>query len=533
MLVGFSRHGKGDGGRAVGYLCRREGREGHEPVVLHGDAMLVAQRIEQNPNEWKYTSGVLSFAPEDGVVDGVIEQDLIVSFEEVAFAGIEPDNRPEGLWVRHSHAGHHEMHFLYPRQLNDGRAYNMRPPGDVKRWDAFRDVWNYSKGWADPDDPERARALKLPNHLLKVMKAEGKSKDDIREIVHDWALERIQAGLIGNRDELIAQLKEEGFDVPRAGKDYITITAGDRAEGREHRGVTGKAERIRCRGGIFSESFLSVGAIAGELKERAAAYRRNDTGRVAAAEARLDGFNQTRAASNRERYYRAEEVPATGLEAGMDHTGDLRSWLGTGRDCGELGLDGVSDQSVKRGADRISTGAECPGEGETIAERIRAVSSPEWRGMGAGEIGGGLDRSDGVERNIGDICRGIGEEGGLDDGNDREAQQQGTETAFKHSRGAGERIDAAGAWLDWASGAVDGFCGGLQGIVRGRYRAINKREQAITQLIARARAAHQSLTEGYKELRRVIVPLVQQKMAERSQQLQLQREKSKEIDLGL
>ena len=45
MLVGFSRHGKGDGGRAVGYLCRREGREGDEPVVLHGDAMLVAQRI--------------------------------------------------------------------------------------------------------------------------------------------------------------------------------------------------------------------------------------------------------------------------------------------------------------------------------------------------------------------------------------------------------------------------------------------------------------------------------------------------------
>jgi hypothetical protein len=43
MLVGFSRYGKGDGGRAVGYLCKHAGREGREPVVLHGDALLVAE----------------------------------------------------------------------------------------------------------------------------------------------------------------------------------------------------------------------------------------------------------------------------------------------------------------------------------------------------------------------------------------------------------------------------------------------------------------------------------------------------------
>jgi len=242
MLVGFSKHGKGAGGQAVQYLCKHEGREGNEPVILAGDAELVQERIDQSTNVWKYTSGVLSFAPEDGVISHEDEQALIAEFEEVAFAGIEAENRPQGLWVRHSHAGHHEMHFLYPRALNDNRSYNMRPPNDEKRWDAFRDVWNHSKGWADPDDPERARGVSVPDHLRKGIEKAG-NKHDVREQVYQWAAKRIEAGVIGNRDALIAQLKEEGFNVPRQGREYITIEAG--------------GEKVRCKGLIFSEAFHS------------------------------------------------------------------------------------------------------------------------------------------------------------------------------------------------------------------------------------------------------------------------------------
>jgi hypothetical protein len=36
------------------------------------------------------------------------------AFERVAFAGLEPD-RYSILWVRHRHAGHHELHFVTPR----------------------------------------------------------------------------------------------------------------------------------------------------------------------------------------------------------------------------------------------------------------------------------------------------------------------------------------------------------------------------------------------------------------------------------
>nr|WP_232221531.1 relaxase/mobilization nuclease domain-containing protein [Desulfovibrio sp. 6_1_46AFAA] len=46
----------------------------------------------------------------------------------MAFAGLEPDQR-NILWVQHSHAGHHELHFVIPRvELSSGKAFNPCPP---------------------------------------------------------------------------------------------------------------------------------------------------------------------------------------------------------------------------------------------------------------------------------------------------------------------------------------------------------------------------------------------------------------------
>ena len=54
-------------------------------------------------------------------------------FERVAFAGLEPD-RYSILWVRHQHAGHHELHFVTPRmELVSGKSLNIHPPGRVSQ----------------------------------------------------------------------------------------------------------------------------------------------------------------------------------------------------------------------------------------------------------------------------------------------------------------------------------------------------------------------------------------------------------------
>ena len=366
MIVGFSKHGRGAAAAAVDYLTKGDGRE-TAPTVLFGDPELVQQRVEQNPNEWKYTSGVLSFAPED-IVTEAQERELIAEFEETAFSGIDPENRPQGLWVRHEHAGHHELHFLYSRQLNDDRAYNMRPPGDQARWDAFRDKWNYTQGWADPDDPRRARDLSLPDHILKAGKSE-----DLRKLVHDWATNRIEAGTINNRAELVQQLQEEGLNVPRQSKNHITIEAG--------------GERVRLKGAYFGESFQSRAAVEGQLGERTADYQRNLSGKIARAGQRLEQFNAKRAEQNQSRFGKANKTELVAKHALQCH--DLRRFLD-----GELGLGRMASPEVRRSGAELGRGSKEVGSRAERAKGRYLDAGPQQRSsLGENDRQAGHDRA--------------------------------------------------------------------------------------------------------------------------------------------
>ena len=74
------------------------------------------------------TSGVLSWHPDEKMSEEQ-EEEVMDAFEQVAFAGLEADQR-NILWVRHTHAGHHELHFLIPRmELSSGKDFNACPPG--------------------------------------------------------------------------------------------------------------------------------------------------------------------------------------------------------------------------------------------------------------------------------------------------------------------------------------------------------------------------------------------------------------------
>ena len=91
------------------------------------------------------------------------EERVMDDFEALAFAGLEADQR-NILWVRHVHAGHHELHFVIPRvELASGKAFNPCPPGWQKHFDLFRDLHNHREGWARPDDPTRTRMF-TPAH---------------------------------------------------------------------------------------------------------------------------------------------------------------------------------------------------------------------------------------------------------------------------------------------------------------------------------------------------------------------------------
>lgn len=134
MLMKVFPHGIGEGDKPSRYLVRPDypGRDTAPPQVLRGDPAMTRALIDSIERRWKFTSGVLSWHPDEKISEAQ-EEEVMDAFERVAFAGLEPDQR-NILWVRHTHAGHHELHFLIPRlELSSGKDFNACPPGWHKR----------------------------------------------------------------------------------------------------------------------------------------------------------------------------------------------------------------------------------------------------------------------------------------------------------------------------------------------------------------------------------------------------------------
>jgi len=296
MIVGFSRHGTGKGSGAVDYITSDKDKDGVSrkvlPGVIRGDAERTRKQIDSLDFKYKYTSGVLSFAPGE-IITPEMEEKIINEFETAAFAGLEEDQY-NSLWVRHSHADHHELHFVVPRvELSTGKSLNIAPPGKVSRelFDTFRSKINAEYGLADPDDPSRAKDMSLPDHIARIMAKEGRTatekKTDIREIINGYVRERVDNGLIKNRDDIVASLKESGFKIPREGKNYITVEDSE----------TG--DKYRMKGGLYDNAeFDNVKNTPFQKKEEA----KPDYEKAAKLQVKLNRLTDSREKYNREYY---------------------------------------------------------------------------------------------------------------------------------------------------------------------------------------------------------------------------------------
>jgi hypothetical protein len=308
MLIKFFRNGQGGGAGPVGYLVAREVRAYDEnrnvmrdadgralmverdplPEVLRGNAERMESLIDTCPHQWSYRAGVLSFAAEDAPTERQ-QQITMDAFEELAFAGLEPDQH-EILWVRHTHERRVELHFLTPRmELERGRSLNIAPPGYQRAYDALRDVLNKEHGWSDPEAPERARDVR--SIIEEVRRGEA------REKLHDWLLDRIADGDVHDRSTMVETLRDAGFDVSRTGKNYLTVRDPE------------TDERFRLKGDIFREDWTRTAtlerAVGRENGERDRAG--NSGSRLAGIEPgelqeRLRGHIEKRARYHRQRY---------------------------------------------------------------------------------------------------------------------------------------------------------------------------------------------------------------------------------------
>jgi hypothetical protein len=302
MYMKVFPHGQGDGDQPTRYLVRPDypGRKEVPPEILRGDPDVTRDLIDSIDRKWKFTAGVLSWHPDDTVTPEQ-EKRVMDDFESVAFAGLEPDQR-NILWVRHNHAGHHELHFVIPRlDLASGKDFNACPPGWQKDFDVFRDLYNHQEGWARPDDPARAR-LHTPDHadlhnarLIRWGKNPGKDdRAEAKEAIHAYLAAKLEQGLVRSREDVVSALREAGLEINRAGKDYLTVK---NPEG---------GGKLRLKGGIYGEQWnfaeFTGRTAQSQDGERSSGDRKPDPETVRQLEQELGRILARRAQCNRKRY---------------------------------------------------------------------------------------------------------------------------------------------------------------------------------------------------------------------------------------
>lgn len=135
------------------YLSGSRDRQGvvrnPAPVVVKGHPELTRKLINQCRNKNKYTSGVISC---ERMISKADEKEIIRRFEQVAFAGLR-EHQFDCLWIRHSHLGRSELHFLIPKnELTSLKALNINPPRLRKEglYDSFRKLTNHEFNLKDP-----------------------------------------------------------------------------------------------------------------------------------------------------------------------------------------------------------------------------------------------------------------------------------------------------------------------------------------------------------------------------------------------
>jgi 3-methyladenine DNA glycosylase AlkC len=384
MLVKFFSNGQGGGAPPVNYLIAREVLAYDEyrnvirnedgtpqmkqrdplPEIISGNPDLTRMLIDSSNNKWSYRAGVIAFAVEDAPTDEQ-QRDAIAQFEALAFAGLDAEQF-NILWVRHTHESNVELHFCIPRlELTTGKSFNPAPPGYERAFNAYRDLMNKKYGWADPEDPSRASERKFIS--------EKPDRIETREEIQTWIEDLIVSDAITDRAEMIKALTETGFQVPRAGKSYLTIQLPE------------PEIRFRMKGEIYHADWTKEISL-----ERAIASENEGAARNAKTISRLEGIGlqdlrrkhqencDRRKKYNRRRYFRRSERTALAIGGRVFETGG--DFEKTGRETGSLQISAERDlrPSLELQIHRRSFGgAELTGPLDDDAKSTRAENDPD------------------------------------------------------------------------------------------------------------------------------------------------------------
>lgn len=307
----FTQHGKSTRANgcaaAIDYLLGERDHKGDlrpDIQVLRGDPYSVAAVADTLDFSRTYTSGVISWAPEEVPTETEIEA-VLTDWEALAFAGLAPDRYAFTAVLHREDNGGVHVHTITARvDLETGKALNIAPPGHLRDFDAFRDKWNHEKGWARPDDPLRKRVVQPDFEAYKTPAIKPKLKTEITEHLLDIAAQ----GLILDAKDVRQYLTESlDCEITRSGKDYLSIKP------------EGATRAIRLKGEMYGEGWTAQATLEREVKadasQRAGRGGEVDKARADEAQREFEAACQRRAKYNRNRYLRAKSGHQLAIKA--------------------------------------------------------------------------------------------------------------------------------------------------------------------------------------------------------------------------
>lgn len=229
----------------VGYLLSDKDWTGKprsvKPEILMGDKFSVELSIAENHRQFKYTSGVLSFADNEKPTEDQIN-DVCLKFLDTFLPSQAQDNVPY-LFVAHRDKGNLEIHYVVARawNLENGKtkAFNMAPPGkeSLQLQNDFVATTNHELGFNQiAPNPLKAAF----NQFDRLDTQESKNRTTFKKKMSSSIGSLILKGEFKNRNDLIDFLKENGT-VTRVGNDYISFK------------LPNQKKAIRLKGEMFKD----------------------------------------------------------------------------------------------------------------------------------------------------------------------------------------------------------------------------------------------------------------------------------------
>ena len=259
MLVKFFKRGSTKdnnfstgGNGAKDYLLGKDYADGipsrDKAILLQGDPDAVTELINGLEFSKIYTSGCLAF---DGIESQKITESdklkLMNEFEQCLFSGLDR-NQYCGYWVEHgdkidpvTNTPRLELNFVFANvELTTGKSLSVYyDKVDQNRVNLWKDITNHEMQLSDPNSPQKKRSIRISQELPKTVK-------EFKSMINDHITELFKDENINNRDDVIAELKAQNYEITAVKPKSISIKS-----------PLGGERPIRLEGAFYEQTFNS------------------------------------------------------------------------------------------------------------------------------------------------------------------------------------------------------------------------------------------------------------------------------------